>query len=531
MRPTDMGLLLDQCAERGTRTTVHLDRPFDVAPDGGVDYDIPRLARLVADMAGWLAAAGVRPGDRVAVVKANHWDCDLIACAAVRVGAVPALISGQLPAASIQVLLKRLDAALLITDGRTLRAAGDAETDLTSLAHRTLSLDEPAPGAVAVADVRGHDAPPRPRRDPNAPLVVHHTSGTTGTPKLVVHSTETLVNRLARLESVRWPVLGIRRADTVVSASSFVHGRTFCWTASILCLAPREIGIVTGFEPRVVEPFLHAHPPTVLEALPSAFVRWRGLAAEDGHPFRDVRLFVSTYDAMHPPVVRTFLGASARRFPIWLQGWGQTETGPLTFRFLTRRAVADTGLRHPTTRDLGRPVPGRTALRVVDPRTLRPVPPGTAGLLLARTRARCLDYVGEPERWYAKVRGGWWHTGDVGTIDRTGRVHLLDREVDALPGLSCVEVEDVIEDRLPEVVECVLLGSVGRAPLPVVVTHGGRLDPDSWREAVADLPRLADPVVLAWAEVPRTGTGKVRRLELRNRLLGAADTHGSGRWT
>jgi acyl-coenzyme A synthetase/AMP-(fatty) acid ligase len=169
--------------------------------------------------------------------------------------------------------------------------------------------------------------------------------------------------------------------------------------------------------------------------------------------------------------------------------------------------------------------------------------------VLARTKARCLGYVGEPDRFVAKDRGGWFNTGDLGSRGRDGRVRLIDREVDLMPGDSCIELEDVIDDRLAEVVECVILavpgapagsagpapaGSAGPAPapaVPVVVTTDGRLDKAAWRAAVADLPPLADPVVLDWAELPRTGTGKVRRAELRARLLGSTDTAGTGRWT
>ncbi|GAB3439381.1 class I adenylate-forming enzyme family protein [Actinophytocola sediminis] len=535
MKPTDMGMLFERCAGEGVRTTVHLDRPFDIAPDEGVDYDLPRLAVLVRSAAGWLAAAGASAGDRVAIVKANHWDSVLLACAAVRLGALPALVSADLPAETTQLLLKRLDPAVLVTDAATLESARDAETDLTGLAGRTLCLDRPDAGPAAniltLADVRGQDAPPPYRRHDDEPMVVTHTSGTTGVPKLVVHSTETLVRRLARFEAIRWPLLGVRRGDTVVQAASFAHGRAFCWTASALCRAPRKIGIVTDFAPAMAEPFLRAHPPTTLEALPSVFVGWRALTDGQANPFREVRLFASTYDAIHPPVVRAFLGASATRLPVWLQGWGQTETGPLSFRLLTRRAVARVGQRQPTTRDLGRPVPGKVSLRVVDRDTFRPVGRGQTGILLARTKSRCLGYLGEQERWTAKVRGGWWNTGDLGSISDSGAVRLVDREVDAVPELSCLELEDVLEDRLPQVVECLIIGAPGRRPLPVVVTGDGRLDRPTWHAAVADLPPLADPVTLSWADVPRTGTGKARRHELAQRLLDGADTPGSGRWT
>ncbi|WP_340688044.1 class I adenylate-forming enzyme family protein [Amycolatopsis coloradensis] len=497
MKPHDMGTLFDECAH--TRTTVRLDRPFDIAPERGTVYPVAGLAELVRDAAGWLSETGVRPGDRVAIVKRNHWDYDLLACAAARLGAVAAKLSGHLPDDTLEVLLKRLDAAVVVTDRPSLR--GD----------RVLPID----GFAAAT-------PPEPhRRHADEPLLICHTSGTTGTPKLVVHTTRTIIDRLARPEAVRWPVLGVRRDDVLGNASAYAHGRTFCWTASALCLAPREIVVLS--EPASAERVFGRHRPTVIEALPSTFVRWRPLAHSPENPFRRVRRFVSTYDAVHPPVIRTMLNATRRKRPLWMEGWGQSETGPLSFRFFTRRSVR-------ATRDIGRPLPGLARLRAVDPETMERVPRGTPGILLARTRARCVAYVGEQDRWEHKAHGSWWNTGDLGVVSRTGAVTLLDREVDSVPGLSCLSVEDAIEDRLPAIAECVVLSAVGRAPIPVVVTDTG-LEPARWRAAVADLPPMGEPVTLTWDEVPRTGTGKVRRLELLERLTGTAATNGSGRWT
>ena len=545
VRPHQVGTLFDELAARGAPTTVHLTRPLDIAPGAGTTLDIPTVAAVVTEAAGWLSAAGVRPGDRVAVIKDNHWDYDLLAFAAVRIGAVPALISARLPAETMQILLKRLDPALLVTTSPILRAARDGETDLTALARRTLRLDfpgssreepdanTPEPGTLCLDDVTGYRAPVAFRRGDHDPLVVNHTSGTTGVPKLVVHSVDTIINRLAGFEARRWPVLAARRTDTVASASAFTHGRTFCWTASVFCLTPRKVLIVADHDPATAGPLLAAHPPSIMEGLPATFVRWLPLAGRpaSSNPFRDVRLYISTYDAVHPPAVRAFLNASRRRGAMWMHGWGQTETGPLTFRFFTRRALSTWAGRHPTTRNAGRPVPGRTRLRVVDPATFAPVPAGKRGLIQASTRARCLGYVGEADRFAAKCTGEWFNTGDIGVRTRTGAVLLLDREVDMLPEASCIELEDVIDDRLADVSECVILSRPGRLPLPVLVTAGGALDRDAWSAAVADLPPLAEPIVTTDDRIPRTGTGKVRRGELRTRFPEAADTYGTGRWT
>ncbi len=533
----DLGTLFDTLAERGAGTTVHLDRPFDIAPEGGTEYGVEQLMDLTNSAAGWLAAAGVGPGDRVAIVKDNHWDTVLLVCAAARLGAVPAPIYHHLASDTVQTMLERLEPAVLATTGSVLDTAWDAGVDLMAFADRTLileqtpRLDRPVPGALDLEQVHGHQPPPPHRRGHDEPLVVCHTSGTTGVPKLVMHSTRTLIHRLVGFEAHRWPVLASRRDDTVATATSFVHGRATCWTAAVFWLQPQQVVVITDAARDRAEPVLREHPPTTLEALPSTYIRWQPMTASTDNPFRDVRLFISTFDAIHPPAVRAFLAASQRRHPLLLQGWGQSETGPLTFRFLSRKAMATVGDRHPTTRNLGWPTPTRTRLRVVDPETFRPVPRGRQGLMLARTKARCLDYLGEHERWTAKVDGPWFNTGDIGIHGRNGSLRLLDREVDGIPGTSCVELEDVLDDRLPALLECIILGVPDRPPLPVVVTEDGQLDSAAWEAAISDLPQLAEPMVLTWDELPRTGTGKVRRLELRERLLGDAQPHGAGRWT
>jgi acyl-coenzyme A synthetase/AMP-(fatty) acid ligase len=89
----------------------------------------------------------------------------------------------------------------------------------------------------------------------------------------------------------------------------------------------------------------------------------------------------------------------------------------------------------------------------------------------------------------------------------------------------------VIDDRLPEVLECIILGRAGDLPLPVAVTGDGSIDRSRWNDATRDLPPLAEPVVVTWDDIPRTATGKARRLELRERVAAGTATFGTGRWT
>ena len=148
-------------------------------------------------------------------------------------------------------------------------------------------------------------------------------------------------------------------------------------------------------------------------------------APEPGNPFRRVRLYVSTFDAMHPPAVRTFLHATRHRHPVWMQGWGQSETGPLTFRFLTRRALAAdpaSAIRPPATWAAR----CRCRTRLQRRRPARPCVPslaGTRGLVLP-DRGTVPGLRGGAGALGGKSAGGWWNTGDIGIRTRTGRLLL-----------------------------------------------------------------------------------------------------------
>jgi len=96
------------------RPVFHLDRPFDIAPKDGTRYTVGDLARLVAEVSGVLAEAGLRSGDRLGIVKDNHFDVVVLACAAARIGALPAMISSTIAPEALRVMLGRLDPKVLV---------------------------------------------------------------------------------------------------------------------------------------------------------------------------------------------------------------------------------------------------------------------------------------------------------------------------------------------------------------------------------------------------------------------------------
>ena len=532
-RRKNLGALFEAYAG-ATAPVWHLDRPFDIAPEGGRRYDVAGLAGLVADMSGRLYAAGLRRGERLAIIKENHFDVVLLAAAAARIGALPAMISSTNAPEPLATMVERLAPKVLVASGSVLAAAQAKGVTLAGPGVAVLAVDgdTSADGVQALGELAGADVPPMDLRPDHEPMICTHTSGTTGVPKLVVHSPDTLLGVLTKLETLPLPGLAVRPDDVFASCIAFVHGRAITWTFAQLARPPHKTVVLGGSEPKLAIEVLCEHQPTVLETCPNIYQRWESLTDSHRQAFQRVRAYLNTFDAIHPPTVRKFMEATDVKRPVWGQVWGQSETGPVAMAVYSRKKIRkNTGALDPVTNNVGRPVPFVTKVKVVDPETRKPVPAGSEGVVMVRTKGLCLDYLSESDRHREKVWDGWWNTGDIGIKSRGGALRIVDREVDAIPGTSSIELESILLDRLDQATEVIVLGNPGGLPVPVVSMASGKLDPEQWSTATAGLPELAEPRVIDWEEFPRTGTWKVRRFDLRNTVLHSQSTFGTGRWT
>ncbi|WP_409060710.1 AMP-binding protein [Streptomyces sp. SYP-A7185] len=520
-------------ARRGRFGPVIVDRAPDVDPDGALVRDYAAWASLVDELTARLHALGVRAWDRVAVVKRNHLDVALLASAAARLGAIPALITDNHPAETLRVLLERLERPFLVADRSVLERLGLDEAGLAALTERTACVGTPPPHLPQVPDLAELAGGPAPRvsmREPHEPMVITHTSGTTGVPKLVLHSAQSLYS-LALVETERWPLFRLRANDTVAFCHPYAHQRVITGLLPLTTVGPKLLMLSDPESPRA-HALLAQHAPTLVETLPNAFLAWEDLARDPRRPFRNVRLYVNSFDAIHTRTVRIFLAATDRRLPVWVQSWSQTEAGAVAIRPYVRGSVKRRGRRPPPTQNVGWPIPGFGKVRAVSPDSGDAVPAGQVGLIQFSAPGRCLGYVGEQKRHTDKCEGPWWDLGDMAVIGRRGTVRLIDREIDRIPGTSALEIEDLLLDRLPQLTEVVVLAVRDGNPQPVLsVREGAGIEPGQWRRATADLPVMAAPVRIGWDEFPRTATWKIRRTMLREQLLAGTAGIGVGRWT
>ncbi|HET8660250.1 MAG TPA: class I adenylate-forming enzyme family protein [Micromonosporaceae bacterium] len=512
---------------------VIVDRPPDIDRDGPTRRTYTQWAELVDRCAAWLHKAGVRPWDRVAILKANHLDIVIMGCAIARIGAIPVMFSGTYGPEAFVPMLTRLERAFLVTDEKHIDKCGVTPEVVAELTVRTISVD-PVPGRADIALLDDFkDAPPVPpnMRELTEPVVITHTSGTTGIPKLVMHSAESIY-AMAIVETERWPRFGLRRDDTVVFCDPYTHERLTTMQLAMATVGSRVVFLSEPFPPNLRE-LLVEHKPTLVEALPNIYLAWEPLTREPAGYFDNVREYVNSFDAIHTRTIRTFMAATKRRFPIWVQSWSQSENGALCVRPYFRFVVRRKGHRPPPTQLIGWPIPFHAKMRAVDPVTGEEVPRGQVGLIEINQPGRCLAYVGEQDRHDLKCNGWWWNTGDLGIMNKWGAVRIVDREIDRIPGGSAIEFEDLILDRIPYTTEVVILPVAGDLPVPVVSTENDvPLDRADWEAAVADLSPMAAPIQIKWDEFPRTGTWKIRRVHLRETLLGDnAKAIGIGRWT
>ncbi|MBF6548230.1 class I adenylate-forming enzyme family protein [Nocardia brasiliensis] len=526
-----IGEVWHAAAQRGSLNTITVDRVPDLAPEFGTILNYGNCATIVDHLAAKLNAWGVRPWDRVAVVKRNHLDTAFLASAIARLGAIPALISDNHSREVLDILIGRLETPFLVTDAGAVDRMG-IDTELVAKTVRTACVGRPddRPDLDDWFALDEGIVPENAMRQPFEPMVITHTSGTTGAPKLVMHSANSLYS-LALGEAERWPGVGLRATDRFAICEPYCHQRVITGLLAMATVQPTMLCLSDPMDPAVRDALV-AYRPTFMETVPNGFLYWEKYIDDPGRPFADVRVYVSSYDGIHTRTMRKFLNASKRRQPLWLQSWSQSEAGPVAVRVYVRHSVRRVGHRPPPTQVLGWAVPRWGKVRCVDPETGRPVPRGQVGLIQLSAPGRCLAYVNEQDRHTHKVDGEWWDLGDLGIVSRWGTVRMIDREIDRLPESSTIELEDVLLDRLPETTEVIVLAIAGGPPQPVLSIDGDReLDRNAWRAATHDMPELAEPIQVKWSEFPRTATWKVRRVALRKQLFGAAEAIGKGRWT
>ncbi len=477
----------------------------------------------VARAAGVLTAAGILPGDRVALLLGNRSATLELVFAAARLGAIAAPLNARLAAPELAELISNARPAAWFHEAELAGRAEQAARIASSQPRFTLAVGGAADAyeAALLAASPVHESL---AVSPEDPMLLMYTSGTTGVPKgaLLPHR-KTLYNSLnAQL------FFELSADDRVLVPVPLFHSLGLAILSIPALYAGATVVLARHFEPAetwrtIARERIHfaGGVPAMFQALLEAF--------DAAQPDISSLRFLFTAGAAIP--VDVIHGFAARGL-VLKQGFGQTETSILCC-LDAADAVRKAG-------SVGRPV-FHTELRIVRSETL-PLAPhawrdcaaGETGEIVVRGPIVMLGYWEMPEASAEAIRDGWLLTGDLGAMDAEGFVTLSGRSKDLfISGGENVYPRQVelVYAAHPDVREIAVIGvpdsrwgEVGRAY--VVLRDGAALDAEALvaygRERLAGfkVPRS----FVALGELPKTVTGKVQKYQLSERtdsLLGA----------
>ncbi|MBO3741340.1 class I adenylate-forming enzyme family protein [Actinoplanes flavus] len=459
------------------------------------------LDRSTDSLATALQARGVGHGDRVVVMSHNRIEVLETYFALGKIGAVAVPVHYGHVADEVARVVENCGAQMLIGERNLLPPAGAGRQVLAfdSDEYREATTCAPRGARVAVSD--------------EDPLFILHTSATTGPPKGVV-----VPHRSLQAMSVAY-LADVQPADDCV----FLHCGPLSHGAVVIPLAHMAAGatviLTRMFSPPDCLATIRRSGVTHLFAVPE-MIRFLLRA---GMPIRGRLPSLREIVYAAAPMPRQLLLEAHAEFGCgFRQVYGITEGGGP----IATLSPADHDYTPGTTS--GPAAVGRSLLGV----TIRSFradgtepDPGSVGELWVRTPARMLGYWAKPDETAEILRDGWLRTGDLGTVDDRGYVHLTGRAKDVIvrggQKIFPAEIETVLLGH-PAVQEACVVGipdeDWGEVPLAYVTVAGEEpaLVPalrDRLRERLARYKRPVD--VLVRADLPRTPIGKIDRRELR----------------
>jgi long-chain acyl-CoA synthetase len=501
-------VILDSCRKFAQKTAL-----IDASANRRFTY--AEYGETIEQQARGLVAAGLKPGEVVAIFLPNSWEFAATYHAATLAGAIPTLLNPTYREREVRYQLENSGAALLITDGAIL-----GEINLAGLPNlrRVYSTRQHAGGTEQFADLLRKTTAALPTPDkPSAETLaaLPYSSGTTGLPKGVMLSHHNLVANIFQLVGPNGTA--ITGNDTLLCFLPLYHIYGLNVGLNPILTLGGTLVLMPRFNVQSLFGMLVSEGVTMVPVVPPA-LNALTQAAEAGNFPKDHRLrWVKSGAAPLPPEL-------ARRFTaltgiLVCQGYGMTEASPVT-----HVGYLDPALYKPES--IGQPLV-QTECRVLDAND-REVAPGSAGELVMRGPQFMLGYWKEPKATASVLREGWYWSGDVVCRDENDFFYVLDRSKEMIKykgfPVAPAEVEAVLMEH-PAVRDCGVVArpnlEAGEIPCAFVVLREGQTSDDAMKQAlcrfVADrLTHYKQPREVHFVEaVPRTPSGKILRRELR----------------
>src|SRR3954447_2482254 len=478
-------------------------------------------------LANWLRAQGVRRGDRIVLMLGNQVELWETMLAAMKVGAVVIPATTLLAESDLRDRIDRGHAKHVVV-----RAADASKFDGVPGDYTRIAVGDGVPdGWLDYAF--SHDAPaqfvpdgPTRARDT---LRLDLTSRTTARPKLVEHTHASYP--VGHLSTLYW--IGLRPGDVHLNLSSPGWAK-HAWSnffAPWLAEATVAIFNYERFDAAALLNVIATHRVTTFCAPPTV---WRMLIQDDLTSVEtQLREVVGAGEPLNPEVIEQVQKAWGLTLR---DGFGQTET---------TAQIGNTPGQHLKPGSMGRPMPGYEVV-LIDPVTGEPADEGEICLPLdPRPLGLMVGYRDDDERTSEAMRGGYYHTGDVGSRDAHGYITYVGRTDDVFKAsdyrISPFELESVLIEH-----EAVAEAAVVPSPDPLrlavpkaYIALAPGFEPSEQtafeilKYAREHLPPYQRVRRVEFFELPKTISGKIRRVELRGRetelAAGSAQARGGSR--
>ncbi len=525
MRERKPTMLLTDIIERGERE--YPERIALIFRDQPTSFG--EMAVAVRRLAAGFAALGIQPGERIGILLPNCPPFVYAYYAAAMIGAVVVPSNPLLKPAELAYIWKDCDLRLIVTVPQLLPVVQAARQSLPGLRHIVSILPrEQMPDPTAGEGIEGFLTLPElmgqgagrlaagqelvsPARNTQDCAVIIYTSGTTGYPKGAMLSHFNLMRNVQQVQAA-FHFFPDDRFITILPLFHAFAGTVCMHTA--LAVGAASV-LMENFAPARALETLEKHGVTIFCGVPAIFQGILQYSPDRDYDLAKLRILVSG----GAPLPAAILHALEDRFhlPV-LEGDGPTECSPATSvnPLVGVRKVGSVGL----------PLPDVEVAIFDDDDS--PVPTNALGEIVVRGDNVMLGYLNQPEATAEAMRGGWYHTGDIGKIDSDGYIYILDRKKDMIlvGGLNVYprEIEEVLFHH-PAVADAAVIGLPdamrGEEVTAVIVLRPNVTA--SERELIAYCrERLANykvPRRILYREtLPRGGTGKVVKRLLKKEL-------------
>ena len=482
---------------------------------GDVTWTYVEFDLVCSRLAQGLREHEIRPGDRVAILSRNSHAFAALRFALTRIGAVLVPLNFMLNAAEIAFILRSSGAIAMAVGAEFVdigREAAAQDTKVAAIYWLPCETATPAPSAmVSFDDLRGGRPLAAPIEvDARSLAQIVYTSGTEALPKgaMLTH------------EAVIWQYVSCVIEGEMASGDVMLHALPLYHCAQLdVFLGPAiylgASNVITGQpRPEVILPLIARHAITSFFAPPSVWIALLRSPLFDATNLSTLEK--AYYGASIMPV--EVLRELQRRLPA-VRFWnlyGQTEIAPLATVLKPEDQLRKAG-------SAGKAVLN-VETRIVDD-LMQDVRPGDVGEIVHRSPQLLQGYFNDPEKTEAAFAGGWFHSGDLATVDDEGYITVVDRKKDMIKtggeNVASREVEEAIY-QLPAVSEVAVIGLPDpiwiEAVTAIVVAKPGQSLSES---AVIDhcrqrLARFKLPKRVIFADhLPKNPSGKLLKRELR----------------